>query len=260
MIGMRTTTAVNQPLLQGKVLKTKYLFLNLLRIFRPSLILDVGSMDGSDSMRFRRMSPLSKIIAIEANPYHFSNMQSNERLTSMNIEVRHRLASTEAVKGKFFITKGAVAGVVGGNMGTSSSLKPVDDSDVAEEIEVDTIRLDEVIAEAITPKDWVAMWIDVEGAAFEVLSSVARARQQIALLHVEVELVEFWCGQKLKDDVVKLVSDMGLVLLARSDNATQQDLVFINEKLLHEQAGGVRLAMNLAKWLGPASSRLLAKV
>ena len=260
MTGMRTTTAVNQPLLQDKVLKTKYLFLNLLRIFRPSLILDVGSMDGSDSMRFRRMSPHSKIIAIEANPYHFSNMQCNEKLTSMNIEVRHKLASTEAVKGKFFITKGAVAGVIGGNMGTSSSLKPVDDSDVAEEIEVDTIRLDEVIAEAITPKDWVAMWIDVEGASFEVLSSVARVKQQVVLLHIEVELVECWCGQKLKNDVVQLARDMGLVLLARSNNDKQQDLVFINAKLLQGHSGVVRLATLMTKYLGPTSSRLLEKL
>jgi FkbM family methyltransferase len=254
-----STITVKQPLGQENVVKTKYLFYNLLRVFRPDLILDVGSMDGSDSMRFRLMSPGSKIIAIEANPYHFSKMQNDTRLTSMNIEVRHRLASTEAVKGKFFITKGAVAGVIGGNMGTSSSLKPINESDVAEEIQVDTVRLDDVIAAAIAPKDWAAMWLDVEGAAYEVLSSVARAKQQIALLHVEVELVEYWRGQKLKSDVVKLANEMGLILLARSKSDKQQDLVFINEKLLIERAGGVKLAMLLTKWLGPASSRMLEK-
>jgi FkbM family methyltransferase len=257
---MEITTEVNQPVGQEKVLKTKYLFLNLLRMFRPNLVLDVGSMDGSDSMRFRLMSPNSKIIAIEANPYHFTTMQSNPRLAAMNIEISHRLASTEADTGKFFITKGAVAGNCGGNMGTSSLLRPINVSDVAEEIEVHTVRLDEVISNAITTQEWAALWVDVEGAAYEVLSSVAGSKQQIALLHVEVELVEFWCGQKLKNDVVQLANDMGLVLLARSKDEKQQDLVFINAKLLQEQAGAVRIAMLLAKWLGPTSSRLLEKI
>lgn len=260
MVGMGTITAIHQPMGQEKVLKTKYLFLNLLRMFRPNLILDVGSMDGSDSIRFRLMSPNSKIIAIEANPYHYSTMRSNPRLAAMNIVISHRLASTEVESGKFFITKGAVSGKCGGNMGTSSLLRPINKEDVAEEIEVDTVRLDEVIADSIAPNDWAALWIDVEGAAYEVLSSVAGAKHQISLLHIEVELVEFWCGQKLKNDVVKLANDMGLVLLARSKDDKQQDLVFINAKLLHEQANGVRLATMLAKWLGPTSSRLLEKL
>ena len=242
-----------------KILKTKYLFLNLLRIFKHGLILDVGSMDGSDSMRFRRMSALSKILAFEANPYNFAKMQANPHLAAMNIEVRNHLVSSKAEKGKFYISKGAVEGVNSGNMGTSSSIKPVNVADVAEEIEVATVRLDEVIAQEVASTVWVAMWIDVEGAAYEVLRSVGNAKQQIAFLHIEVELVEFWEGQKLKNDVVNLATELGLVLMARSVNDQQQDLVFINAKLLHERRGGVQLAMWFTKWLGPASSRLLEK-
>jgi len=44
--------------------KPKYLFLNLLKILSPKVILDVGSMDGADSLRFRKMSPYSQIEAI----------------------------------------------------------------------------------------------------------------------------------------------------------------------------------------------------
>jgi len=244
---------------QGQVLKTKYLFLNLLKMFKPGLILDVGSMDGADSMRFRRMSPQSKIIAFEANPYNFSKMQSNPRLKEMNIEVRNRLVSSTAEKGKFYISRGAVAGMNSGNMGTSSSMKPVNVSDVAEEIEVDTTRLDEVISSESSPVDKVAMWIDVEGAGYEVLSSVVGVKQQIVLLHIEVELAEFWVGQKLKNDVVRLANELDLVLLAQSANDKQQDLVFLSATMLRERASAVRWALWMTKWLGPSSSRLLEK-
>lgn len=256
---MDATPANVQVSGQGKVLKTKYLFLNLLKMFKPGLILDVGSMDGADSMRFRRMSPQSKIIAFEANPYNFSKMQSNPRLKEMSIEARNQLVSSKAEKGKFYISKGAVAGTNSGNMGTSSSMKPVNSSDVAEEIEVGTTRLDEVIASEASPAEWVAMWIDVEGAGYEVLSSVVGRKQQIALLHIEVELAEFWVGQKLKNDVVKLAHELGLVLMAQSPNDQQQDLVFVSETLLRERAGTVKWALWLTKWLGPASSRLLER-
>lgn len=259
MLDLDKVATENQFSGKERILKTKYLYLNLLRIFKPGLILDVGSMDGSDSMRFRRMSALSKIIAFEANPYNFAKMQANPQLPAMKIEVRNRLVSSKAEKGKFYISKGAVEGVNSGNMGTSSSIKPVNVADVAEEIEVGTVRLDEVIAKEAASTDWVAMWIDVEGAAYEVLSSVDKAKQQIAFLHIEVELVEFWTGQKLKSDVVHLAIELGLVLMARSVNEQQQDLVFVNAKLLHERRGGVQLAMWLTKWLGPASSRLLEK-
>ena len=195
---MNATPALKQNSGQEKILKTKYLFLNLLKMLRPGLILDVGSMDGSDSMRFRRMSPKSIIIAFEANPYNYAKMQGNQRLAQLNIEVRNLLVSNKAEKGKFYISRGAVAGMNSGNMGTSSSMKPVNAADIAEEIEVDTTRLDEIIKSESLPDDWVAMWIDVEGAGYEVLSSVIGAKQQIALLHIEVELAEFWVGQKIE--------------------------------------------------------------
>ena len=51
----------------------------------------------------------------------------------------------------------------------------------------------------------------------------------------------------------------GLILLAGSDNDKQQDLVFINAKLLSERTTAVKFATFLAKWIGPASSRLLER-
>ena len=260
MTNIGTTSAAQQNYGSVKILKPKYLFLNLLRMFQPVLVLDVGSMDGSDSIRFRQMSALSKIIAFEANPYNFSKMQSNPRLAAANIEVRNRMVSSKPEKGRFYISKGAVAGMNTGNMGMSSSMKPVNTLDVAEEIEVETVRLDDVIADSVSPADWAALWIDVEGAAYEVLSSAARAKLQIAFLHIEVELAEYWVGQKLKHDVIQLANELGLLLIANSDNDKQQDLVFVNARLLHDRATVVKWAVWLTEWFGPASSRLLAKI
>jgi FkbM family methyltransferase len=242
-----------------RILKTKYLFLNLLRLIKPDVVIDVGSLDGSDSIRFRLMSPQSKVIAFEANPYHYSNMQKCRQLADSQIEIRDRLISTTPEKGTFYISKGAVAGVIDGNMGTSSSLMPVNAMDVAEQIEVETTRLDKVISEVSSDTEWVALWVDVEGAAYDVLKSAMGVKKQIGLVHIEVELVEYWVGQKLKSDVLRLAEEFGLVLLASGSHEPQHDIVMINAQLLKGRTKAVKFAMLMTKWLGPASSRLLEK-
>jgi hypothetical protein len=70
------------------VLKTKYLFLILLHDLRRSIVLDVGSLDGADSLRFRAMLPDAKIFAFEANPYLYTKRclmtVASTRRTSMS--------------------------------------------------------------------------------------------------------------------------------------------------------------------------------
>lgn len=241
-----------------EILKTKYLFFNLLRFLKPKLILDVGSMDGSDSLRFRQMSADSRIIAIEASPYNYKKMALDSRLQKSKIEVANNLIASNEKRLAFHIThdpdstdtKEAI------NRGSSSLLEPLDKSTVVESIELDAIRLDKFITMIGGQTDDLALWIDVEGAGFDVLESIGELKKNISLLHIEAEITPKWVGQKLKSDLVELASRFNLVLLATTKNPDQQDLVFINKSLLEKNHGLVTLMLYFTKFIGPATSRL----
>ncbi len=158
---------------EPKILKTKYLFFNLLHFLKPRLILDVGSMDGSDSLRFRQMSPGSRIVAIEASPYNYQKMISSSRLSKAKVEVVNTLIASKEQQLTFHITHNSDVADGGGlNRGSSSLLEPIDKSTIVEKIELDAIRLDKFIKIIGGDQDDLALWIDVEGAGYDVLESI----------------------------------------------------------------------------------------
>jgi FkbM family methyltransferase len=245
--------------MKPEILKTKYLFYNLLRFLKPKLILDVGSMDGSDSLRFRQMSANSRIIAIEASPSNYKKMILDSRLEKSEIEVANYLIASQEKRLAFHITHDSYSADTQKsiNRGSSSLLEPIDKSAVVEIIELDAIRLDKFITMNGGQSNDLALWIDVEGAGFDVLESIGDLKKNISLLHIEAEITPKWVGQKLKSDLAELASRFNMVLLATTKNSNQQDLVFINKSLLEKKYVLVALVLFFTKFIGPATSRLL---
>ena len=244
--------------MKPEILKTKYLFFNLLRFLKPKLILDVGSMDGSDSLRFRQMSANSRIIAIEASPSNYKKMILDSHLEKSEIEVANYLIASHEKRLAFYIIHDScIADTQKSiNRGSSSLLEPIDKSAVVERIELDAIRLDKFITMNGGQSNDLALWIDVEGAGFDVLESIGDLKKNISLLHIEAEITPKWVGQKLKSDLAELASRFNLVLLATTKNPDQQDLVFINKSLLDKNYVLVTLVLYFTKFIGPATSRL----
>ena len=69
---------------------TPILFQLLLRYERPDLVFDIGSMDGSEALRFRKDLPNTRIIAFEANPNNVDIMFKNNTLKENRIEVQNK--------------------------------------------------------------------------------------------------------------------------------------------------------------------------
>ena len=101
-------------------------------------------------------------------------------------------------------------------------------------IEVESVRLDTFIQGLDPVPESVALWIDVEGGAYEVLEGISHVRNRIKLIHVEVETREFWKGQRLKDDIENLMVSMGFITLARGHFEPQHDLVLMNLQTFSE--------------------------
>ena len=102
----------------------------------------------------------------------------------------------------------------------------------------------------------MALWVDVEGLAGEVLgsgSSLLSSPQCIAL-KVEVESKPFWGGQELGSQLVQSLSELGFTPVLRDiEYDSQFNIVFLRTSLVEaldefilgawSRLGGTRLAV-----------------
>jgi hypothetical protein len=59
---------------------TRRLFARLLRTLEIATVCDIGSMDGSDALRFRRRLPDATVLALEPNPSNFELVATDDGL------------------------------------------------------------------------------------------------------------------------------------------------------------------------------------
>ena len=210
-------------------LGTKFLFHRLIKVLKPDLVCDVGSMDASDARRFRRLLPDARVIAFEGSPNNIESIKQDENVKKDKIEVQHKVAWNSNGKQTFYVENlSAEKGANDVRYGISSTRARTGNSLGNKIFEVESTRLDTFIQGLENVPESIALWIDVEGAAYEVLEGIAGVRDKIQLIHVEVETQEFWKGQRLKADVEDLMRSMGFVTLASGHFEPQHDIVLMN--------------------------------
>ncbi len=242
--------------MQPITLKTKYAFHLLAAFLEPEVILDIGSMDGADSKRFRRLLPNAKIVAFEGNPYNYRTMCADHEVGRAAIRLEHRLISDVSGETRFFVQR-PVAGGANFNRGTSSTLPRSLSDALSEEVTVEAVRVDDYIASEYPLASRIAAWVDVEGHSFGVISSMKGVGNRLKLLHVEVENREIWPGQKLEPEVIALSEDMGFVLLAMGPGDVQRDVILANRRWAASNELRLRIILTVAKLFGPAASRIV---
>ena len=236
-------------------IRTKPLFLNLLYLLKPRLVLDIGSMNGAESLRFRRMLANAKIVAFEAHPALYRAIVDNPDIRRAGIAVVNKIVSPVSGSAPFYLSNGSFSQE--NNRGTSSTRRRLDQQDVAREIVLPTVTIDEVLQQDNAEAESAALWIDVEGAGFDVLGTLGKSAPRVQLIHIESELAPVWREQKLKSDIVALADSMGFEWVAHSPHPLQQDLVFINKETLRKHQRHVAYAVRLTRMLGSLSSRVL---
>lgn len=233
-------------------LRTKLLFKLLLKFLRPDLVCDVGSMDGSEALWFSRLLPEARIALFEANPVNFQAIAGRNEIARQRIMLVNKAAWRENGSLAFLIEKtGGVTGEEEHLRGISSTRprRNPDESKGHVPVSVEAVRLDTHIASIMPPPARVALWIDVEGASYEVLEGARGLGERLAFLHLEVETREFWQGQKLKPEVLALARAMDLVPLAQGRTEEQHDVVLIQRKLLAEHSRVIRILLGLTRLL-----------
>lgn len=200
---------------------------------RIDVVCDVGSMDGADALRFRDMLPSARIYAFEANPENYRRMAADPALRERSIQALPFAVSDANGAADFFIVD-ADYSCPNDLRGLSSLYRRNDRFAPVAVAQVQTVRLDSFLATERTTHARVALWIDTEGAAYEVIAGMQGALQQVQLLHVEVETAPLiGAEQKLYPDVKSLLHTMGFRELAtdRDRGDPQFNAVYVRHGL-----------------------------
>jgi FkbM family methyltransferase len=217
--------------------------LKLLRTFEIDTVCDVGSMDGADALRFRRVLPAADVIALEPNPRNFAQMAANARLQQQRIRALPLAASDSDSDAPFFVVEADYS--TAGNpahRGMSSLHRRSDGSRLAEVVRVRTVRLDSLLGGSHGERH-IALWVDTEGMAFETISGASAVLARTRLVHVEVETEPcIGAAQRLLPDVDRILVDAGFDLLATDEPRTSRQLnaLFVRAELVRAHAADIR--------------------
>jgi FkbM family methyltransferase len=197
------------------LIETHRLFASLLPAMRIGVVCEVGSMDGADALRFRAAVPESTIYAFEPNPGNFRLMESNSALKHNDIHVVPLAVTNYDGEAEFFVVN-TESYPDDGSRGMGSLYKRSEAwPALVAIIPVKTTRLDTFLAGKLAPSNRLALWIDTEGKAYEVIEGTTRVANQVHLVHVEVETTTYIAAnQRVYSEVKKLLLHLGFVELA----------------------------------------------
>jgi FkbM family methyltransferase len=194
------------------VINTHRMFARLLRPLGISDICDVGSMNGADAVAFSAAAPEARVYAFEPNPGNYRLMALDRALQRRNIQVVPLAVSNRDGEAEFFLV---AAEYSGGDPRRGMSSLHRRTGDCAAVVPVRTTRLDTFLAARCGPDVRLALWIDTEGSAYEVIEGLGHLAERVQILHVEVETLPcIGSHQKLYPQVKSLLRQLGFGELA----------------------------------------------
>jgi len=212
------------------VVNTTYLFNRLLEKLGVDVICDVGSMDGSDALRFRGARPAATIYAFECNPENLRQMREDPRLSAGDIRVVPSAVSDQDGEADFFLVPADYSYSLRNDARGMSSLYRRPSAVPPEAVRVATTRLDTFFRDKCTPRTRLGLWIDTEGKSFEVIRGASGIARQVRVLHLEVETTSYVApGQKLYPQVKAQLEELGFSEVAtdKSTSHAQFNAVFV---------------------------------
>ena len=70
-----------------------------------------------------------------------------------------------------------------------------------EEVEVETVKIEDFLTNNELVESNIAVWIDVEGAAYEVITGFGNLLNMVSVIHVELERVKLYEEDHLQIEV-----------------------------------------------------------
>ncbi len=209
------------------IVDTEHLFLALIKKLKVSFVFDIGSRDGIQSLQIRESLPDAKIIAFEASPDNYEYMINVNKLKDNNISIQNMAISNFNGISDFHIYKDNKYKDV--KLSGLNSLFKRPDLEFDRSVKIKTCRIDDYVINNDLIKNNIALWIDVEGADFQVLEGIERIKDRVSIIHVEVLSDKIYDGnQKTKKQIDDLMQDYNFVEAASSFEEEKSKFSFGN--------------------------------
>jgi len=227
------------------------LFTRLVVAVRPKLVLELGAREATFSRSMRAALPEAEVHAFEANPYNYRRF--SPKASAAGVEYHYQAIGEVVGPATFKVCtrkRGQEVSLTrGGN-----SLRVRAGGFEYEDASVQMTTVDRFVEQLDLVGETTAMWIDLEGCAYEALTGAERALRSTATLMVEVENAPIWEGQRLSGDVHALLHRAGFVAVARDfEYGAQYNVVFVNAEVY--ETYDVRAALVSAFSTPPLTSR-----
>lgn len=208
----------------------RQLFLNITRALQPDVFVEAGAHNAATSVKVRGIVAGARVIAFEANPYNHKKFSGRQDYAALGVEYRLQ-ALTDAVGPvtfKVLVQEGDV--IRKPDSGRSSLLAREGDAAQYEDVTVPGTTLDSALDNMAGR---VALWVDVEGAAKQVLGGAGATLARADVMMIEVETRPYWQGQWLHTDICAHLMGAGLVPVARDfEYRSQFNLLFVRPEAL----------------------------
>jgi len=210
----------------------------------PTIIFDIGSCEGEDSIRYSRLFPNGKIFAFEPLPRNAEMIKLHlDTYGTKNVEL-FQIALSDAVgDADFYVSSGQKDSRVSkedwdfGNKSSSLLLPHANNKEFfpwlefSEKIKVPMDTLEHFCALQGVPEiDFVHL--DVQGAELKVLSGAGHLINHIHAVWLEVENIPLYENQPLKQDVENFMREHGFVKLKDTVSSLAGDQFYVNSAYL----------------------------
>lgn len=211
----------------------------------PITILDIGACEGEDSIRYKMMFPRATIYSFEPLQRNIQRMQENFFTYGLHEQIKIMPYALSDADGwaEFYVSSGTPPGKENtpswdyGNK-SSSLLAPTRELSAHfgwlnfdSTIKVKTIRLCDFCAqEHIDRIDLIHM--DVQGAELMVLKGAGEWLKKTKLVWLEVENVELYKSQPLKNDVERYMKTMQFIKIRDTVSSIAGDQCYINPRMV----------------------------
>jgi FkbM family methyltransferase len=221
------------------------------RYFKPNdrlIIFEIGACEGEDSIKLSKTFPNAEMYAFEPLPKNVRRMRFHyKKYGAKYIKVEQMALSDNDGTAKFFVSSGQPDNPPESNnwdFGNKSSslLEPKEHKKVLnwikfeENIKVNTCRLDSYChSKKINHIDLV--FLDVQGAELKVLEGAGDFLNKIGMIWLEVEAIELYKGQPLKNDVEKFMEAKGFDKIKDTVDDVSGDQLYVNKSLKKQNRG-----------------------
>ncbi len=195
-------------------------FMRVVRDAQPQVVLDAGAWDASLAKACAVEAPDAAIHAFEANPYVYEKKAA--KVVGTGVSYHHLAVGAEVGAATFSVVRRAKGKDASPKTGSNSMRRRLSGNIEYEDIQVPMTTIDAFAEEHGLLGRSCALWVDLEGCAYEGLSGARRMLDTTLVIMVEVEARPLWMGQKTADDVEALLNGFGFVQIGRDQQFGDQ--------------------------------------